>query len=60
MRKMTKKGSKIIIQLQDQVDFEFEKQLMDSHIEKSDAFIQPTLVTVTKQKSVKIALDPRR
>ena len=57
---MTKEGSRITIQLQDQVDFEFEKQLMDSHIEKSDVFIQPTLVTVTKQKSVKMALDPRR
>ena len=58
------KGRRIPIQLQEQVDKEIEKLLKDGHIEKvdkiqDDIFIQPTVITVKKDKSVKIALDAR-
>ena len=58
------KGRRFPIQLQDQVDKEIEKLLKDGHIEKvdkiqDDVFIQPTVITVKKDKSVKIALDAR-
>ena len=50
------------IQLQNQVDKEIEKLLGEGNIEKvdktqDDVFIQPTVTTVKKDKSVKIALD---
>ena len=46
------------------MDKEIEKQLKEGHIEKvdkmqDDVFIQPTVITVKKDKSVKIALDAR-
>ena len=55
------KGRRIPIQLQEQVDKEIKKLLKEGHIEKvkkvqDDVFIQPTVVTVKKDKSVKIAL----
>ena len=58
------KGRRIPIQLQNQVDKEIEKLLKEGHIEKvdkiqDDVFIQPTVITVKKDKSVKIALDAR-
>ena len=58
------KGRRIPIQLQEQVDKEIEKLLKEGHIEKvkknqDDVFIQPTVITVKKDKSVKIALDAR-
>ena len=58
------KGRRIPIQLQDQVDSEIQKLLKEGHIEKVDkiqdnVFIQPTVITVKKDKSVKIALDAR-
>ena len=58
------KGRRIPIQLQEQVDKENEKLLKEGHIEKVDeiqnnVFIQPTVITVKKDKSVKIALDAR-
>ena len=58
------KGRRIPIQLQNQVDDEIEKLLKEGHIEKvdkiqDDVFIQPTVITVKKDKSVKIALDAR-
>ena len=58
------KGRRIPIQLQDQVDKEIEKVLKDGLDEKVDkiqdeVFIQPTVITVKKDKSVKIALDAR-
>ena len=58
------KGRRIPIQLQEQVDKEIEKLLKDGHIERiekiqDDVFIQPTVITVKKDKSVKIALDAR-
>ena len=57
-------GRRIPIQLQEQVDKEIEKLLKDGHIERiekiqDDVFIQPTVITVKKDKSVKIALDAR-
>ena len=58
------KGRRIPIQLQNQVDEEINKLLKEGHIEKvdkiqDDVFIQPTVITVKKDKSVKIALDAR-
>ena len=58
------RGGKIPIQLQDQVDAEIQKLLKDGNIENAekiqdDVFIQPTVITVKKHKSVKIALDAR-
>ena len=47
------KGSRIPIQLQEQVDKEIEKVLKEGNIEKvdkfqDDVFIQPTVITVKK------------
>ena len=63
--KITKqKGRRVPIQLQDQVDNEIAKLLKGGHIEKvdkiqDDVFVQPTVITVKKDKSVKTALDAR-
>ena len=58
------KGRRIPIQLQDQVDSEITSLLDQGHIErvdtiKDDVFIQPVVITVKKDRSVKIALDAR-
>ena len=58
------KGRRIPIQFLEEVDTEIEKLLKDGQIEKvdkiqDDVFIQPTVITVKKDKSVKIALDAR-
>ena len=58
------KGRRIPIQLQDQVDSEITNLLDQGHIErvdtiKADVFIQPVVITVKKDRSVKIALDAR-
>ena len=58
------KGRRIPIQLQNQVDNEIEKLLKEGHIEKvdkiqNDVFIQPTVITVKQDKSVKNALDAK-
>ena len=58
------KGRRVPIQLQNQVDAEINKLLKEGHIEKvekirDDVFIQSTVITVKKDKSVKIALDAR-
>ena len=58
------KGRRVPIQLQNQVDAEIIKLLKEGHIEKvekirDDVFIQPIVITVKKNKSVKIALDAR-
>ena len=58
------KGRRIPIQLQKAVDEEIKSLLKDGHIEKidgikDDVFIQPTVITVKKDRSVKIALDAR-
>ena len=58
------KGRRVPFQLQNQVDAEINKLLKEGHIEKvekirDDVFIQPTVITVKKDISVKIALDAR-
>ena len=58
------KGRRIPIQLQDQVDNEINKLLEQGHIErvdtiKDDVFIQPVVITVKQDRSVKIALYAR-
>ena len=58
------KGRRIPIQLQNAADAEIKRLLKDGHIEKineikDDVFIQPTVITVKKDRSVKIALDAR-
>ena len=58
------KGRRIPIQLQKAVDEEIKRLLKDGHIEKNDeikddVFIQPTVITVKKDRSKKIALDAR-
>ena len=58
------KGKRIPIQLQKAVDEEISRLLKEGHIEKideikDDVFIQPTVITVKKDRSVKIALDAR-
>ena len=50
--------------MQDQVDKEIKQLLEQGHIEKvdtikDDVFIQPVVITVKKDRSVKIALDAR-
>ena len=61
---MRKSHNRIPIQLQNQVDTEIEKLITERRIEKvnkiqDDVFIQPTVLTVKKDKSVEIALDAR-
>ena len=58
------KGRRIPIQLQNAVDAEIKRLLKDGQKEKikeikDDVFIQPTVITVKKDRSVKIALDAR-
>ena len=58
------KGRRIPIQMQKAVDSEIKRLLKEGHIErvdeiKDDVFIQPTVMTVKKDRSVKIALDAR-
>ena len=58
------KGRPIPIQQQNAIDAEIKRLLKDGHIEKiseikDDVFIQPTVITVKKDRSVKIALDAR-
>ena len=58
------KGRRIPIQLQEAVNKEIKTLLADGHIERIDSikdnvFIQPTVITVKKDRSVKIAVDAR-
>ena len=58
------KGRRIPIQLQEQVDKEIQNLLEQGHIQKvnnikNDVFIQPVVITVKKDRSVKLALDAR-
>ena len=58
------KGRRIPLQLQNSVENEIKKLIKMGHIEKvneikDDVFIQPTVITVKKDKSIKIALDAR-
>ena len=54
------KGRRVPIPLPEQVDKEIEKLLTEGHIERvekiqADIFIQRTVITLKKDKSVKIA-----
>ena len=58
------KGRRFPIQPQKAVDEEIGRLLKEGHVEKIneikvDVFIQPTVITVKKDRSVKIALDAR-
>ena len=58
------KGRRVPIQLQDAVNKEVSRLLQEGHIvkvqeRKEDVFLQPTVITVKKDRSVKIALDAR-
>ena len=58
------KGRRIPIQLQEQIDKEIQNLLEQGHIQKvnnikDDVFIQPVVITVKKDQSVKLALDAR-
>ena len=58
------KGRRVPIQLQDAVQEEIERLLKEGHIERvtnvtDKQFIQPVVITVKRDKSVKIALDAR-
>ena len=58
------KGRRIPLQLQNKVDNEIEMLLKEGHTEKfdkiqDDMFILPTVITVKKDKFVKIGLDAR-
>ena len=58
------KGRRVPIQLQEAVQDEIERLLNEGHIERvsevtDKQFIQPVVITVKKDKSVKIALDAR-
>ena len=58
------KGRRIIIQFRKAVDEEISRVLKEGHNEKinemkDDVFIRPTVITVKKDRPVKIALDAR-
>ena len=57
------KGRRVSIQLQESVKKERNRLLKEGHIVKvqdiKDVFLQPTVITVRKDRSVKIALDAR-
>ena len=58
------KGCRVPIQLQESVNKEVSRLMQESHIVtvqeiKEDVFLQPTVITVKKDRSVKIALDAR-
>ena len=59
------KGRPIPIHLQQSVEKEIEKLIKQGHIEKANnidenCFVSPAVITVKKDKSVKIALDSRK
>ena len=58
------KGRRILLQLQNSVEKELEKLIKNGNIErvneiKDDVYIQTTVITVKRDKTVKIALDAR-
>ena len=58
------KGRRFPLQLQEAVEAEIDKLLNEGHKRRvetvsDEVFIQPVVVTVKKDKTVKIALDPR-
>ena len=59
------KARPIPLHLQDAVEKEIQKLIESGHIEKleevpEDTFISPAVITVKKDKSVKIAIDSRK
>ena len=61
---VSQQKGRILIQMQKAADAEVKRLLKDGHIEKVDeikvdVFIQSTVITVKKDRSVKIALDAR-
>ena len=64
MKVTQQKGRRIPLQIQEAIEKEIKNLLLEGHIEKvkdikDDVFIQPTVVTVKKDHSVKVALDAR-
>ena len=58
------KGRRVPLQVQEAVDADINSFLQAGHIERIDKitdkmFIQPVVITVKKDRSVKIALDAR-
>ena len=58
------KGRRVPIQLQDALNKEISRLIQEGHIVrvqelKEDVYLQPTVTTVKKDRSVKIALDAR-
>ena len=58
------KGRRIPLQPKNSIEKELEKLIKNGHIEKvnginDDVFIQPTVITVYRDITVKIALDAR-
>ena len=58
------KGRRVPIQIQEAVKKEIKRLLQEGHIVKAGeikeyVFLQPTVITVKKDRSVKIALDAR-
>ena len=58
------KGRRIPIHVQDKVEKEIEKLLLEGHIQRldkctSDCFIGPIVITVKKDDSIKLALDAK-
>ena len=58
------KGRRVPIQLQDVVEKEVERLISEGYVEKiseihENVFIEPTVITVKKDRSVKVALDDR-
>ena len=64
MQKSPNKWRRLPLQLQEAVDQEIDKLLADGHMQrveriKDEVFIQPVVITVTRDKSLKIALDAK-
>ena len=64
-RLIQQKGKPIPIHLQQSVGKEINKLIKQGHIEKANnidenCFVSPAVITVKKDKSVKIALDSRK
>ena len=56
------KGRPIPIHLQDQVALELRRLIKHGYLERAteDCFVSPAVITVKKDKSIKIALDSRK
>ena len=62
---MLQKGRPIPIHLQDQVALELKRLIKHGYLERAteiteDCFVSPSVITVKKDKSIKIALDSRK